>query len=100
MSATAIVPAAGRGERLGGGPKAMRDLAGEPLLVHAVRSLWSAGVLEEVVVAAPAGTSGPVARRLRSAVPGVVVTVVDGAGSRRASVAAGLAAVRADADVV
>ena len=36
----AIVPAAGRGERLGPGtPKALRLLGGAPLLVHAVRSL-------------------------------------------------------------
>ncbi|MET0425879.1 MAG: 2-C-methyl-D-erythritol 4-phosphate cytidylyltransferase, partial [Actinoplanes sp.] len=33
-----LVPAAGAGVRLGpGGPKALRLLAGEPLLVHAVR---------------------------------------------------------------
>ena len=38
-----LVPAAGAGVRLGpGGPKALRLLAGEPLLVHAVRRLAAA----------------------------------------------------------
>ncbi|MGZ4617035.1 MAG: 2-C-methyl-D-erythritol 4-phosphate cytidylyltransferase, partial [Actinomycetes bacterium] len=36
----ALLPAAGRGERLGAGvPKALRTVRGEPLLVHAVRGL-------------------------------------------------------------
>jgi len=43
VRAAAIVPAAGRGERLGPGePKALRELAGQPLLVHAVRALSEA----------------------------------------------------------
>lgn len=50
----AIVPAAGRGVRLGpGAPKALRLLAGEPLLVHAVRALASAPSMSAIVVAAP-----------------------------------------------
>src|SRR5439155_1276044 len=37
MSVVALVPAAGRGERLGGSvPKALVPVRGEPLLVHAV----------------------------------------------------------------
>ena len=40
MRIAALVPAAGRGERLGPGtPKALRLLGGAPLLVHAVRAL-------------------------------------------------------------
>ena len=35
-----IVPAAGRGERLGpGSPKALRTLDGSPMLLHAVRAV-------------------------------------------------------------
>ena len=52
MRTAAVVPAAGRGERLGpGGPKALRLLAGRPLLVHAVQTLGE--VVDVVVVAAP-----------------------------------------------
>lgn len=51
----ALVPAAGRGERLGGGlPKALREIGGIPMLVHAVRSLLAAPSVGLVVVAAPA----------------------------------------------
>ena len=40
MKTAAIVPAAGRGERLGPGlPKALRALGGAPLLAHAVHAL-------------------------------------------------------------
>lgn len=50
-----LVPAAGAGVRLGpGGPKALRELAGEPLLVHAVRRVLAAPCVGQVVVAAPA----------------------------------------------
>jgi 2-C-methyl-D-erythritol 4-phosphate cytidylyltransferase len=54
-SAAAIVVAAGRGDRLGQDvPKAFVELAGEPLVVHAVRGLVGAG-LEEVHVVVPEG---------------------------------------------
>ena len=54
MRTAAVVPAAGRGERLGpGAPKALRDLAGQPLLVHAVRALAEARSVDVIVVAAP-----------------------------------------------
>jgi 2-C-methyl-D-erythritol 4-phosphate cytidylyltransferase len=50
----ALVPAAGRGERLGpGAPKALREIGGEPILLHAVRGLFASGRVDLVVVAAP-----------------------------------------------
>ena len=49
-----LLTAAGLGLRLGaGGPKALRLLAGEPLLVHAVRGLRTCPDVGPVVVAAP-----------------------------------------------
>ena len=49
----ALVPAAGRGERLGpGAPKALRPLGGVPMLVHAVRALAASRTVDLVVVAA------------------------------------------------
>jgi 2-C-methyl-D-erythritol 4-phosphate cytidylyltransferase len=54
MRIAAVVPAAGRGERLGpGGPKALRELSGVPMLVHAVRAVAASRAVELVVVAAP-----------------------------------------------
>lgn len=47
----AIVVAAGAGTRFGGGrPKALLELAGRPLVVHAVRTMIDAGCAELVVV--------------------------------------------------
>jgi 2-C-methyl-D-erythritol 4-phosphate cytidylyltransferase len=54
VSVVALVPAAGRGERLGAGvPKALVPVAGIPLVVHAVGRLLAAGPVSAVVVAAP-----------------------------------------------
>lgn len=92
----ALVPAAGAGVRLGpGGPKALRLLAGEPLLVHAVRRLRAAASVGSVVVAAPPGHEEAVQQMV-----GDEVTVVTGGGDRQESVAAALAAVPPDFDFV
>ena len=92
MDAVAILTAAGSGSRLGSpGPKALAVLAGEPLVVHAARALSVSGVVERIVVAAPAGAEADVERALAAAGLGVRVEVVTGGASRQASVAAGLA---------
>ncbi|MEU7975629.1 2-C-methyl-D-erythritol 4-phosphate cytidylyltransferase [Micromonospora sp. NPDC049089] len=86
-----LVPAAGAGVRLGPGrPKALRLLAGEPLLVHAVRRLAAAPSVHTIVVAAPAAEVQAVRELLAPVAP---VTVVPGGAERQASVAAALAAV-------
>ncbi|MFD9027717.1 2-C-methyl-D-erythritol 4-phosphate cytidylyltransferase [Streptomyces parvulus] len=55
----AVIPAAGRGVRLGpGAPKALRGLGGTPMLIHAVRAMAaSRGVSLVVVVAPPDGAA-------------------------------------------
>ena len=108
MSRTAvIVPAAGRGERLGpGAPKALRELGGVPILVHAVLALASARSVDLVVVAAPEGGVAEVTALLRDhglldSVPGRAgAFVVAGGDTRQASVARALHALPADVDVV
>ncbi|KAA0104182.1 2-C-methyl-D-erythritol 4-phosphate cytidylyltransferase [Mycolicibacterium sp. P1-5] len=51
----AVVTAAGSGERLGAGiPKAFVDLGGQTMLERAVGGLLASGVIDRVVVAAPA----------------------------------------------
>ncbi|MGX7825617.1 2-C-methyl-D-erythritol 4-phosphate cytidylyltransferase [Actinokineospora sp. 24-640] len=83
MTAVALVPAAGRGERLGFGmPKAFVPVRGVPLLVHAVRGLLSAGRVRHVVVAAPADQVDAAA----AALAGLPVDVVAGGADRTASV--------------
>jgi 2-C-methyl-D-erythritol 4-phosphate cytidylyltransferase len=97
-----LVAAAGLGVRLGaGGPKALRHLAGEPLLVHAVRRVVAAPSVGCVVVAAPAAEVPAVRLLLAACVPpDLPVEVVAGGASRQASVAAALAAVPAGYDIV
>lgn len=90
-----LVPAAGRGERLGpGAPKALRELGGAPLLVHAVRRLALAAGVGEIVVAAPPDGTVAVEKLLAPVVggTGVGLTVVPGGADRQRSVAAALAA--------
>lgn len=53
LKVVALVPAAGRGERLGDDvPKALVEVGGEPLVRRAVRGLFTSGVVDAVVVAA------------------------------------------------
>ncbi|MEU8260920.1 2-C-methyl-D-erythritol 4-phosphate cytidylyltransferase [Micromonospora sp. NPDC048999] len=93
-----LVPAAGAGVRLGpGAPKALRPLAGEPLLVHAVRRIAAAPSVHTIVVAAPAADVTAVRAMLAPVAP---VTVVAGGAERQASVAAALAAVPAGPEIV
>jgi len=86
-----LVPAAGMGVRLGpGGPKALRTLAGEPLLVHAVRRVAAAPSVGRIVVAAPPDDVDAVVALLR---PVGHVVVVPGGVTRQTSVSAALDAV-------
>lgn len=87
MTLAAVVTAAGYGTRLGSDlPKALVRVAGEPLVVHAVRAV--ADVVEAVVVTAPPTHVD----RFVAALQGLDVRIVPGADSRQGSVAAGLAA--------
>jgi 2-C-methyl-D-erythritol 4-phosphate cytidylyltransferase len=93
-----LVPAAGAGLRLGPGqPKALRLLAGEPLLVHAVRRVAAAPSVRLIVVAAPAAEVDAVRALLAPVAP---VVVVAGGAERQESVAIALAAVPDDVGIV
>lgn len=89
----ALLPAAGSGVRLGLGPKAYVQLGGVTLLEHAVTALVD--LVDEVIVAVPAGTEAT-ARELL----GGTATVVVGGSSRQATVRALLAATTADVVLV
>ena len=92
-----VVAAGGRGERLGGStPKALRELAGEPLLVHAVRALRRAASVGPIAVAAPADWVG----RVEGCLGAFDVMVVEGGAQRHDSVAAALAALPGEVDLV
>ncbi len=97
----AIVPAAGRGERLGpGAPKALRSIAGIPILVHAVRALVSSERTDLIVVAAPPDGNGVAEVRDLLREFGDMLRVVPGGDTRQRSVALALDAVPEQYDIV
>ncbi|MCZ4557303.1 2-C-methyl-D-erythritol 4-phosphate cytidylyltransferase [Rhodococcus sp. PvR044] len=91
----ALVPAAGRGERLGEGiPKAFVTVRGVSMLRLAVEGLIESGVVDRVVVIVPADRIDSVRAELPEG-----VDVVAGGAERTDSVRAGLAAAE-DADLL
>ena len=85
MSVTAIIAAAGSGERFGAGiPKALIQLGDRTLLQHAVASL--APVVDQLIISAPAGYEQQI-----SELVGQGITVVTGGATRSASVRNALA---------
>ncbi|MCP9987543.1 MULTISPECIES: 2-C-methyl-D-erythritol 4-phosphate cytidylyltransferase [Streptomyces] len=89
----AVIPAAGRGVRLGpGAPKALRMLGGTPMLIHAVRAMSASRAVSLVVVVAPPDDVAGV-RALLDEYPvpdRTEVLVVPGGATRRESVRRGL----------
>ncbi len=97
----ALVPAAGRGERLGPGtPKALRQLAGVPMFVHAVNALTESRAVDLVIVAVPAASVDEVSALLVQQQFSADVSVVAGGDTRPESVARALIGLPADVDVV
>lgn len=97
MSIAAIIPAAGRGDRLGPGVvKALRELAGQPLLVHAVQTLRSVSAVGPIIVAAPVG----LVRDMAVLLGPYDVLVVPGGPERQDSVRLALTALPAAVDLV
>ena len=84
---TAVIAAAGSGERLGaGGPKAFVPLAGRPMIAWSLDACLAAGTIVAVVVAVPAAYAHGLEGMER-------VEVVDGGSTRAGSVANALATV-------
>ncbi|MFD9334118.1 2-C-methyl-D-erythritol 4-phosphate cytidylyltransferase [Streptomyces sp. NPDC060028] len=95
----AVIPAAGRGVRLGpGAPKALRSLGGTPMLIHAVRAMARSRAVSLVVVVAPSDGVAEVRHLLdEHALPErTEILVVPGGETRQESVRAGLDALPAD----
>ena len=99
----AVIPAAGRGVRLGpGAPKALRALNGTPMLVHAVRAMAASRAVSLVVVVAPPDGAAEVKALLDThALPERTdFLVVPGGDSRQESVKYGLDALPPGIDIV
>lgn len=99
----AVIPAAGRGVRLGpGAPKALRTLGGTPMLIHAVRSMAASRAVSLVVVVAPSDGAPEVKNLLdEHALPERTdYLVVPGGETRQESVRLGLDALPPDITTV
>ncbi len=84
--ALALIVAAGSGERLGADrPKALVELAGQPLLQYSIEALTRVEQVKRIVVALPAGVAAPAG-----------VVAVQGGAVRSASVKQALAAAGED----
>lgn len=99
----AVIPAAGRGVRLGpGAPKALRTLNGTPMLIHAARAMAASRAVSLVVVVAPPdGTAETKSLLDAHALPERTdFVVVPGGESRQESVRLGLDALPPGIDIV
>ena len=88
---TAVIAAAGSGDRLGaGGPKALVEVAGRPLLAWSLAALEAAESVRSVVIASPVGHEEEVRAMAGRA------SVVPGGASRSESVANALKEVESE----
>jgi 2-C-methyl-D-erythritol 4-phosphate cytidylyltransferase/2-C-methyl-D-erythritol 2,4-cyclodiphosphate synthase len=97
MTTTALIVAAGKGERVGGLPKQYRLLGGKPVLRRAVEALASHPAIARVRVVIGAGQEA----LAQAALEGVDIgDLVEGGAERADSVRAGLAQIDGDAVLV
>ncbi|WAX79337.1 2-C-methyl-D-erythritol 4-phosphate cytidylyltransferase [Streptomyces sp. KMM 9044] len=99
----AVIPAAGRGVRLGpGAPKALRTLGGTPMLIHAIRAMADSRAVSLVVVVAPPEGAAEVKTLLdaHSLPDRTDFVVVPGGQTRQESVKLGLDALPPGFDIV
>ena len=95
---TALIAAAGSGERLGaGGPKALVPLAGRPLIAWSVAAFAAAPSVGAAVIAAPAGFESELELVVRSAAGDeLAIEVVTGGATRADSIGRGLTQVESE----
>lgn len=87
--------------RLGGtGPKALREVAGVPLFIHALRSIAACPAVDLVVIAAPYDQVEYFGELVMEEEVDLDLSIVAGGDTRQDSVAAALAAVPDDVDYV
>ena len=98
----ALVPAAGRGLRMGGSvPKQFLSLGGEPLIVQSLRALQAAPVIDQIVLAVPLADIDYCEAEIVSRHRFTKVTkVVAGGAERQDSVRHALAQVHAETEIV
>jgi len=91
MKITAIIPAAGSGERFGG-KKQLKRMGNRPLLFHTLQPFISSELITEIVVVVSKDDVYQVDRELKSTISVKTIKVVSGGDTRQQSVFNGLKA--------
>lgn len=96
-----LIPAAGMGLRLGcESPKALIDLAGQPLIVRTLERFRSLGLVDGAVIIVPEGHEPAFRSVLAEAFPSMAFGLVHGGAERQISVSNGLRALDAATEIV
>jgi 2-C-methyl-D-erythritol 4-phosphate cytidylyltransferase len=98
----ALVPAAGRGLRMGGSvPKQFLSIGGEPLIVQSLRVFQAASVIDQIVLAVPSADIEYCEKEIVTRHRFTKVTrVVAGGAERQDSVRCALAQIPSDTEIV
>ncbi|MCX5771868.1 MAG: 2-C-methyl-D-erythritol 4-phosphate cytidylyltransferase [Candidatus Hydrogenedentes bacterium] len=101
MKTRLLVAAGGMGTRLGlGGPKALVEIAGKPMLVRTLERFAGLGLVDGAVIVVPGGYEPAFEQALTSAFPSSRFTLVPGGAERQISVSNGLEKLDAGAEIV
>ncbi|MEU8461077.1 IspD/TarI family cytidylyltransferase [Streptomyces sp. NPDC029003] len=96
----AVILAAGHGERIGAGPKALLKVGGKPLLLHVLESIGSNSTVKSVVVTAPPSLVADFRDLIASTDREAAVRVTPGGPTRQHSARLGVEALPPEADWV
>jgi 2-C-methyl-D-erythritol 4-phosphate cytidylyltransferase len=101
MKASAIIVAAGSGNRLGRAElKAFVKIAGRAMLSYSLRTITEVSEIEEIVIAAPAGMERAARAEANAAGVKLPVKITAGGAERQDSVRIALALTSAEAEVI
>ncbi|MEA1881135.1 MAG: 2-C-methyl-D-erythritol 4-phosphate cytidylyltransferase [Candidatus Marinimicrobia bacterium] len=99
MKITAVIPAAGSGERFGG-KKQLKRMGNRPLLFHTLKAFVQSKLISEIVVVVPKEDVSQVERKLKSTISNKPIKVVAGGNTRQVSVHNGLAVADESSELV
>jgi 2-C-methyl-D-erythritol 4-phosphate cytidylyltransferase len=89
MKITAIIPAAGAGERFGE-KKQLKLLNGRPLIFHTIQPFINSELINEIIVVVPKENVDQVGREFKSTLTSKKIEVISGGKTRQQSVNNGL----------
>ena len=89
MKITAIIPAAGDGERFGE-KKQLKLLKGRPLIFHTIQPFVKSELINEIIVVVPKDDVSQLSRDFKSTITSKKIEVVEGGETRQQSVYNGL----------